>query len=297
MDGILGWGLGLIRVIQGAASPMLTSLMLGLSYFGNFWLIIFVVPFVFWCVDRRRGARLGILLFLSGYINLWLKIVFSQPRPYDLDPAVGLARESTFGLPSGHAQNSLVFYGGIEPLVRRPWGTVVAIAVPVLIGFSRIYLGVHFPSDVIVGWIVGLAILICDRLFGDWIERFFAMLRERLQFALVAAIALAMNAIDKSEAALTGAFFGFAVGLVYMPRLAPFKIGGTMAKRSLRYAFGLGIALGLFALLGMAAKIMAPLSLSLVRFLSSCIVGLWLSLGAPFAFIALGLAERETPEQ
>ncbi|HET7838258.1 MAG TPA: phosphatase PAP2 family protein [Rectinemataceae bacterium] len=296
MDGILGWGLNAVRSIQAFASPMLTSLMLGLSWFGNLWLILLAVPAVYWCVDRRRGARLGILMFISGFVNLWLKLVFAQPRPYDLDQSVALARESTFGLPSGHAQNSLVFYSGIEPLIPRPWGALAAIALPVLIGFSRVYLGVHFPSDVLVGWAIGLIILLCDRLFGDWVERLFALLRERLQLALVAAIALAMNAIDKSEAALTGAFFGFAAGLVYMPRLAPIETGGSAGKRTLRYLFGIGVALGLYALLNLASKGLEPMSPSLVRFVSSAVLGLWLSLGAPLAFIRIGLASREKDE-
>ncbi len=297
MDGIQGWGLMAVRAIQGFASPALTSFMVGLSYLGNFWLLIFVMPGIFWCFDRRRGARLGILLFISGFVNLWLKLVFAQPRPYDLDQSLALARESTFGLPSGHAQNSLVFYGSVEPLIRRPWGNLIAVAVPVLIGLSRIYLGVHFPSDVLVGWAIGLVILLCERLFGGWVDRLFALLRERLQFALVAAAALAMNAIDKSETALTGAFFGFAVGLVYLPRLAPFSASGTTGKRALRYLLGAGAGFGLFALLGLATRGIESLSPSLVRFVSSAILGLWLSLGAPLAFLALGLADRELAEE
>ena len=293
MESILSWGVELIRAVQRHASPALTIAMKGLTALGSEWFYLAVLPVVYWCVDRRKGQRLGVVFLASAFLNLWLKDLFAQPRPYDLDPSVGMARESSHGLPSGHSQNSAVFWGLAAPQIRRPWGLVLALALPLLIGFSRIYLGVHFPTDVFAGWALGGIFLGAYALAGHRAERALDRLDVRAKVALVAGLAFAMNALEMRDTSIAGGFFGMGIGLVYAGRLAPFSAGGPLGKRALRFVFGMAGAAVLY--LGLKAVFPGKGSelYALFRFLRYGLLGAWVALGAPWAFLRLKLAERE----
>jgi hypothetical protein len=293
MDPILSWGLLVVRDAQAFASPFLTAVMKGLSLAGNEFCYLALLPLIYWCVDKRRGLRIGILVFLSTAINMRLKVAFAQPRPYDLDPSVGMARESTFGLPSGHAQVSAVFAGSAAPLFHRPWALVFAIALPLLVGLSRIYLGVHFPTDVLAGWIIGAAIVGIDRLVGDRIDRAMSGLHETLALALVAAVALGMNVLTMKDTSLGGVFFGFAGAAIYAKKATPFSVSGSFWKRALRYIVGMATVAIVYALPKLLLASVEAGGPPLFRFLRYALLGAWVAAGAPWLFLKLGLAENE----
>lgn len=294
MNDILAWGLDVVRFVQRAVSPGLTPVVMAITFLGTEWFYLAALPLIYWCVDKRRGARLGLVVFISTFFNAWLKVLFAQPRPYQLDPALGLASESSYGLPSGHAQGSATFWGSIAPIFRGPWGLVLAILLPLLIGLTRLYLGVHFPTDVFAGWALGAFFVGANLLLGDRIEALLAKLRPQLRLAVAAIVALSMNALFMKDTSLAGGFFGFAAGLIYMPTAAPFSVGGSAGKRALRYLFGMATV----ALIYFGPKLFlgATSSLPLARFLRYAAVTAWAALGAPWLFLKLGLAEREAGE-
>jgi len=70
------------------------------------------IPIIYWCLEPKMGIRLGVGLMCSAALNGILKLTFHSPRPYWVDQRVrALSTESSFGMPSGHAQNSVVFWG------------------------------------------------------------------------------------------------------------------------------------------------------------------------------------------
>jgi membrane-associated phospholipid phosphatase len=116
-----------------------------------------------------------------------MKLGFRRERPFSPDP---LATESTFSFPSGHALVSLAVYGSIALLLARrisspPWRVLVLGGAGLLvlaIGFSRLYLGVHFLSDVLAGFAAGTAWLallyVALELRGRYISRYLASTKE-----------------------------------------------------------------------------------------------------------------------
>lgn len=295
MDEILAWGLEVVRSVQTLASPALTAAVRLLSVLGTEYFFLFALPVVYWCVDHRKGIRLGTFFLASAVLNSWLKVFFRQPRPYDLDPSVGMARETSYGLPSGHAQSSATFWGVLAPWIRRPWGLVLALVLPFLIGLSRIYLGVHFPSDVLVGWILGSLFAASHAVWGNALESLVDRLPGRLWIAAAAAAALGMNALNPGETGLPGALFGMVVGAVLASSRARFDAAsGRVREKALRLALGTaGAGLVYFGL-----KAVLPgessANYSLFRFLRYGILGAWVSLGAPWLFLRLRLAEERT---
>jgi membrane-associated phospholipid phosphatase len=294
MNTILSWGLELVRGFQGLASPALTIVMKGFSFMGTELGFLALVPIVYWCVDRRRGMRMGTLLLFATAINLRLKLLFAQPRPYDLDPSVGMAKEHTFGLPSNHAMTSAVLGGTAAPLFRRPLGLVIAVAFPLLVGLSRIYLGVHFPTDVLAGWAIGAAFVGLDAYLGDRVERFMAGLRDSIALAAVAAATICVNFLTQTETALSGTFFGFAGAAIYARKSAPFSAeSGGRGRKALRYLVGMASLAIVYALPKLLLSELEAGGPPLIRFLRYALVGAWASAGAPALFLKLGLAERE----
>jgi len=174
MDNVLAWGLDFIRSVQTIGNPVLTTVMKAITFTGSEIAYLAAIPFIFWCYDERKGLRLATAFLLSAWVNCSLKEVWRQPRPYELDPSVGMAVENSFGLPSGHAQGSATFWGIIAGWMRSPYGIVFAIAMPLVVGFSRIYLGVHFPTDVVAGWLLGAGVLGLYYGFGSSMEALLA---------------------------------------------------------------------------------------------------------------------------
>lgn len=292
MDQILAWGLEVVRTVQTSASPALTVFFRFLSLLGTEYFFLFSLPVVYWCVDHRKGMRLGVFFLGSAVANSWLKILFAQPRPYDLDPSVGMARETSYGLPSGHAQSSATFWGVLAPWIRKPWGLTLALFLPFLIGLSRVYLGVHFPSDVFLGWALGALFAVCHAVWGSALEDLAARIPGRIWIAVAAAAALGMNALNPEETGLPGALFGMVVGAVLAASRARFDAAsGDTGRKALRLAVGTaGAAAVYFGLKALFPAAGAP-NYALFRFLRYGILGAWVSLGAPWAFLRLGLAE------
>ena len=103
MEALLQWGLDLIVVIQQVRGPALDSIFRAITFSGAEEFYLLLLPVLFWCVDFGLGARVGLFLLLSSYLNVYLKDLFHQPRPFDLDPSLQLTPAEGYGLPSGHA--------------------------------------------------------------------------------------------------------------------------------------------------------------------------------------------------
>jgi membrane-associated phospholipid phosphatase len=290
MDAMLSWGLDIVRSVQVIASPVMTALMKAVSTLGTEWFYMAALSLVYWCVDRRRGARIAVVFLFSNFLNLWAKTIFAQPRPYQLDPKVGMAEEVTYGLPSNHAQGATVFWGTAARLFRKPWGLVLAIILPLIIGFSRVYLGVHFPTDVFAGWLLGAAIVAVDAFLGDRISAFIGSLDLRIKALAVAVIAFVMNALYPSDMSISALFLGSLLGFLLAEKEADFSVEGALGQRILRWLVGMAGALAIY--LGLKLLFPGPGSdlYVLLRFVRYALVGAWFGFGAPWAFLRLKLA-------
>lgn len=133
-----------------------------LSYGVSYPVMVVVFAITLFLMRKHRIAlELIIIVIASLAATYVLKIIFHASRPYAVDPAVIMYdKDSGWGLPSAHALMSTVILGWIA--IRHPrshivlWGAAILV---ILIGISRVYLGVHYPSQVLAGWIFGILFL------------------------------------------------------------------------------------------------------------------------------------------
>ena len=290
MNGILAWGLDVIRTVQGVGSPWFTVLMKGITFCGSEGFFLLALPLVYWTIDRKRGERLALVFLFSIFVNLWLKNLWAQPRPFEFVPALALAKEAGYGLPSGHSQASVVFWGMVAMLIARPWGVVLAVAMPLLVGFSRIYLGVHFPTDVFAGWAIGAVFVVADRLVADRFDRLLALLGGRWRLISLAFVALIMNAFYQSDVSMSGAFLGAGLGFAWADDKASFSVGGSIVSRLGRMLLGLGLTVIVYFGLKYISPPLGTELYSLARFIRFAMVGFTVAFIAPWLFLKTKLA-------
>jgi membrane-associated phospholipid phosphatase len=305
----------------------LTGVMRSFSFLGQEEFVMLLLPAIYWCWDSVLGFRLGAILMLSNGLNAILKLAFHTPRPYWINTEVkAYSTETSFGLPSGHSQNAVAMWGRLGVAVKRKWVTWVMVLVVFLIGISRLYLGVHFLSDVLTGWLVGgLLLWLVVRLEGP-LASWLGAKRVAVQVlwaALVAVVFIilallirlalgdwqvpgswvtnaAMQAPDdpitplKIDGIFTaaGTWWGMASGYAwYTRRFGRFNAGGAWEKRALRYSIGLIGLVVLWYGLGMIFPRSEDAVSFLLRFFRYALVGAWVSAGAPWLFMRFKLAD------
>ena len=292
MDTIFQRGLNFIIMIQKIDTPLLDSFFRAITSLGDelFYLLLF--SFLLWCIDFYLGIRVGIIFLLSVYVNAGVKEIFQQPRPFDILPEIQKVQASGYGFPSGHAQSSLVVWGSITYWKRETWIRNLSVLLILLIGFSRIYLGVHFPTDILGGWlfgglILGLIYFIIANIKLDFIHK--NIIFKIIAITLFPVILLQIQSspdIISSVAALTGVGYGLLLFHSFIGEIRP----GNWLKRFFSFLVGI-IGIGILYL---GLKLILPSEgqsfYQLSRFSRYLLLGIWISFGAPWLFIRMGLA-------
>lgn len=148
--------------IYSFRSPPVTSFMTVMTFLGSGLMLLALSMLIIIFINkfRRKDALIYLAILYSAIIlNLILKLIYQRPRPNYLP----FFHENTLSFPSGHAMNSFVFFAALSYFIFRETGNikigflagVFSLIIVGLIGISRIYLGVHYPSDVIGGYLAG----------------------------------------------------------------------------------------------------------------------------------------------
>ena len=151
--------------VHHLASPTMTSIMRGISFTGStiFLTTATIIMFIWFLTRRwrREGWLLGITMLGASILNTTLKLTFQRPRP---EPFFDLLAPRTYSFPSGHSLASFCFYGALATVLTArienktinfvTW--LIAGVMVLVIGLSRIYLGVHYTTDVLAGYAAAL---------------------------------------------------------------------------------------------------------------------------------------------
>ncbi|MBK7219619.1 MAG: phosphatase PAP2 family protein [Candidatus Promineofilum sp.] len=304
--------------------PQLVGLMAAITALGEELFYLAALPAVYWSIDKRLGRQLGYIFLLSAATNNIAKNLFRQPRPFWLDPSVRLREAESYGLPSGHAQHATAVYLLLAAWVRRSWVWLPAFVFILLMALSRVYLGVHFIQDVVVGFMLGLLVLgvflFWQRAFAERFSRRILGRRLLIMITIPAALAVAyvgglflLGAPDldvpwaefvpaaeltahEDVVATVAGLLGFGVGMILESSRIRFRSDGPVWKRVVRYALGIAVALGIWSLRAVlpAEPEWAALPLRFLRYL---LLLLWVTYFGPWVFVKLRLAEADAESE
>lgn len=323
MEGLIDFEILFTTLIQNLGNWLETP-MQAFTFLGSEVFFLLIMPALYWSIDPVLGFRAGMMLVISGGLNTVLKMFFHTPRPYWVDRGVkAFSSETSFGLPSGHSQNSAAIWGMIGHTLSKRSSLIIAAIVVFFIGVSRIYLGVHFLHDVLTGWLVGILIIIgyikIEKPVANYIKvkSLNFQLLVALVFSLVFIIlgllgqmvsntwTLPADWISNAVAAgaeepdpfnlagmitIAGVAFGFLAGFaLWRAKYGVYTINCSPLKRLLRYFVGLvGIFILYFGLKMVFPE--EPVFIGLVlRYIRYALIGLWVTLLAPWIFKHLHL--------
>ncbi len=187
--------------------------------------------------------------------------------------------------------------------VSAGWCTAAAAILAFLIGFSRLYLGAHFPMDVFVGWALGLLTVWAALRFEPWWQRRWAELSLKAQVALAVAgplLLLLLIPADhhhlypaKDAGTLAGILIGMSLGAILERRTVRFQVDGPVARRLLRYLAGMVVVVIVYvagSLIPDLSPWLLDIAVRVLRYAATGLAGVWL---APWLFVRIGLAGRE----
>ncbi|MBQ6539468.1 MAG: phosphatase PAP2 family protein [Oscillospiraceae bacterium] len=157
--------MNVLYALESIRTPVLDRIMLFFTALGEETMFLIIALIVFWCVNKRQGYYMLTVGFSGIVISEALKILCRIPRPWVKDPnftIVEAAREKAAGysFPSGHTVNAVTVYGTTARWTDRKWLRWACILLTAVIGFSRMYLGVHTPADVFTSLAVGIILVL-----------------------------------------------------------------------------------------------------------------------------------------
>jgi membrane-associated phospholipid phosphatase len=286
-------GLAIIQAIQSLHGPFLDQFFRIVSELHGELVYLVVLPLLVWLYDKKFARFMGHVFILGNVSNEILKDLFNTGRPSPADVR-SLHAETSGAFPSGHSQNPLLFWGAVTLQVRRRWVTVALTSMVVLIGISRLYLGAHWPLDVIGGWAIGacmLWVMVSTR--SVWTgekqdlrtRMFWAVLFPSAVLAGAALLGVMPALMAPTEAKqefykFAGVYYGFLIGSALEEEYVGFnpRLGGILAQTA-KVVVGLALVLAVKE----GFKLFLPASNlgDMIRYGS---MGLMVTAGAPLVF-------------
>jgi membrane-associated phospholipid phosphatase len=273
--------LSILRGIQALRTPFLDWFFYIITQLGDQYVFILVAVVIYWTISKKFAHRFVFAFLLSAAINTGLKSIFQRLRPFNY-PGVETEPHwitDGFSFPSGHAQAAGVLgYTALHTAkyTKYRWLKPVGIALMILVPLSRVYLGQHFPSDVIVGVLLAflfahLAFKIVDKMGDD--EHIYTLMIAPLFIMLM----FFVQNHDLYIAA--GGFIGFALGYYLEKRFVGFEVKEVLWIQIIKVVFGLIIAFAIKE----GFKLIFPDAL-FFDFVRYFLIGVWAALGAPYVF-------------
>lgn len=269
----------LVQFFFGIKFPPLVWFFQGVTFLGTELFFLTLLPIIIWCWKKDLAIPLTLVLYITFLVNTGLKEWFQIPRP---DPMFFRTEADGFGFPSGHAQSAAMLWGYLAWRIKSYKIPVLLI---LLIGISRIFLGVHTFSQVVGGWTIGASTLLAFIWASSTIEKkklTFPPLGTVLIFLLFG-IMISIQIPNHEVVKLSGLMAGACSAFLLEPYLIDFDPAVKWQKQILKII----VAVAGVILIRVLLKSALPDTLvsDWVRYAST---GIWIGLGAPWFFNRLG---------
>ncbi|MGH4123358.1 MAG: phosphatase PAP2 family protein [Clostridium sp.] len=269
----------IIKFIQSIKSPFLDIFFQIVTMTGEQYFYIIAAAIIFWCVNKKFGYKLGFALLTSTIVNTALKDIVNSVRPIGVTGISSLRVETATGqsFPSGHTQGAATFWISWIDQVKRKWMYIVGILAIILVGISRLYLGVHWPIDVVGGIVVGIIWTLISNYIFEYAES-----TEKKWILMIIVVPMLIGMIffrEKTYYTIAGIVLGFYIGYILESKYVQYDVRNTILKQVIKLVSGLTILIALKSTL----KVILPISI-FADFFRYFVIGLWITIGAPWIF-------------
>jgi len=249
--------------LSSIRNDVLTTMNMLITNFASEAIVIGVFCYLYWCRNKKYAYRLGFVYFISGIIVQTVKVAFRIPRPWILNSSFNPVKEAVptatgYSFPSGHTQAGTALYGTIAFNSSKRIVQILMVVIMILIGFSRMYLGVHTPMDVAIAMVITITTICIINIVMD--KKLIYKLRQETIMAVLLFIPIIMvafavfimknytvevkNILDYMKS--SGAALGFAVGWYLESRYLNFdETRGSVIEKAIRLVVGILVILGL----------------------------------------------------
>ena len=168
----MGFQLDILMYLQSIRNELLTGIFTFFTICTEVPVITVLTAMLYWCINKKAGQRILFALAGSLNINVAVKNIVKMPRPIGTKGLISLRTQTATGysFPSGHTQTATTFWTSMITQFKNIWIYIICILMILGAGISRLYLAVHWPMDVIVGWILGIILSILFIKLFDYID-------------------------------------------------------------------------------------------------------------------------------
>ncbi|MCM1988411.1 phosphatase PAP2 family protein [Oceanirhabdus seepicola] len=269
----------IIKFLQTFSSPVLDNIFIVITLFGEEIFYTLILCIIFWCMDKKLGYKLGFSLFFSMTINGAVKELLNVKRPIGLEGITSLRVETATGMsfPSGHTQSTTTFWTSLMVNFKKRWLYIIGTIIIILVGISRLYLGVHWPSDVIGAIIIGVVCVFISNIIIEFtLEK-----NNYIPLIIIALVSVLGLLIFHSSdyIKIVGIMIGFILGMIIEQKWIKFDVKANLKQNIMKVLIGLLI----LVVIKVFFKTILPVG-NLGDFIRYGLIGLWVIAGAPYCF-------------
>lgn len=219
----MNFQLNILKFFQSMRTPVLNVLFLILTISTEVPVIILFTAITYWCINKKYGQKLLFTLIPNIIINTGIKELVKAPRPIGLEGIESLRTHTATGysFPSGHTQSATTFWTTLMIIFKKKWLYILGTIIIFGVGISRLYLGVHWPVDVIFGWIFGIVFTVIFAKLFDIVDE--SKNYKLLYFILVPFILFIFIVKSESYIKYLGLLLGLIIGYIIEDKFIKFK--------------------------------------------------------------------------
>lgn len=278
-----------LKYLQEISNPFLDTFFTLITNLGSETFYILAITYIYWCFNKNLGIRLLFITMSSLYINEILKELFHTQRPIHVEGINTVLKKplSRYSFPSGNAQVAAAFWTYLMKKVKDKKVYIIGCTIVILVAFSRVYLRVHWPIDVIGGILIAIGIVVLMDYIINKVDKYNMADIMKIAVCILISMILLLLKFDETTAKIVGLTVAALIGYFIENRHINFKEKADLKYQIAKYIIGVLVFLALKIIIKKALP--SGVVFSYVRYF---VLGLWITLLAPALFVKTGLSSK-----